>query len=443
MMTEENQQNTQDSHEPDNERRRKVFVWLTEIGLVGSSVVIFIAFLSFLIGVYFPEGSALVGERQEDWFGDTHDAENVELRIDTQASDTSQLFSGEIVSISRRVQRRGGRSLAWNTAQLGDKFVQNDAVQTFSRSTASLEINDSSLLTIGENSLIIFGRQQTDPFSNSQESVLIMVNGELSGTLSGDDNSRFRFGVNLPNGDVTLMAQNPGDEVEFRITVNADRSTTLSLHSGMAEIVGRDGQRVTISAYESITMDSTGTRLRVSNLPSAPTGIGPSNNTVVSYRNVPQKIRFNWTSVERADRYHIVIARDPAFSDRLVDDDVVGTSFTHGALGAGTYYWHVRSRVAWAQSSKSNIHRIRVLQDLEAPKLHLDPPADAVVAGIWRLTGRTDPDASVYVDGVQITHNAGRIDQEISLRRGANIITVKAMDGVGNLNYASLAINAK
>ena len=86
---------------------------------------------------------------------------------------------------------------------------------------------------------------------------------------------------------------------------------------------------------------------------------------------------------------------------------------------------------------------LRVVQDVEGPLLQLDPPADTVMAGAWRLSGRTEPDASVFVDGVQITNEGGRIDQEIALRRGANIITVKAMDDVGNLNYASLAIFAK
>ena len=84
-----------------------------------------------------------------------------------------------------------------------------------------------------------------------------------------------------------------------------------------------------------------------------------------------------------------------------------------------------------------------LFRSLEAPLLELNPPTDTVLAGTWRLTGRTEPDASIFVDGIPVAHVAGRIDQEIALRRGVNIITVKAMDSVGNLNYESLAINAK
>ena len=438
----DNEWNTDNGKSPRQERRRKVIVWITELGMVGGCVAVFFFFLITLIGVYFPQGSTLVGERNDELFGDLNDADGVDLQIDSQAS-AQDVYAAKIVRMQRRVQRRGRRSLAWDDAQLGDKFVQDDAVQTFARSTALLEIGDTSYLTVHENSLIVFNHQEADPYLGGQQTVMLMIEGELSGTISGENASGIQFGVNLPNSEVTLVARNPGEEVDFQITVNDDQSTTVNLHSGIANIVGRDGKIRTINANESVTIDPTGMTFRVSEVPPAPTGIGPANNTLVAYRNVPQKIKFNWSAVELADRYHVVIARDPEFSNLIVDDDVIGTEFTHGALGSGTYYWHVRSRVEWAQSNKSETHQIRVLQDLEAPLLELNPPSDAVLAGAWRLTGRTEPDASIFVDGVPVAHEAGRIDQEIALQRGVNIITVKAMDSVGNLNYESLAISAK
>ena len=438
----DNEWNTDNGKSPRQERRRKVIVWITELGMVGGCVAVFFFFLITLIGVYFPKGSTLVGERNDELFGDLNDADGVDLQIDSQAS-AQDVYAAKIVRMQRRVQRRGRRSLAWDDAQLGDKFVQDDAVQTFARSTALLEIGDTSYLTVHENSLIVFNHQEADPYLGGQQTVMLMIEGELTGTISGENASGIQFGVNLPNSEVTLVARNPGEEVDFQITVNDDQSTTVNLHSGIANIVGRDGKTRTINANESVTIDPAGMTFRVSEVPPAPTGIGPTNNTLVAYRNVPQKIRFNWSAVELADRYHVVIARDPEFSNLIVDDDVIGTEFTHGALGSGTYYWHVRSRVEWAQSNKSETHKIRVLQDIEAPLLELNPPPNTVLAGAWRLTGRTEPDASIFVDGVPVAHEGGRIDQEIALQRGVNIITVKAMDSVGNLNYESLAISAK
>jgi len=367
----------------------------------------------------------------------------VELGINGQGEKTNTLFAGEILNIQRNVKHRGANSLAWDTANIGGKIVSNDAVQTFARSTALMEINNASRLTIGENSLIVFDQREADPFLNDSSPVLVMIDGELSGTLSGDDKSRFQFGVTLPNSDVTLRPRTPGDDVEFVITVNDDKSTTVNIHKGSAQIIGRDGKLKTIGDRQSITIDSSGRGYQVSSLSSAPKPTGPSHNSSASYRNVPKQIQFTWNAVSNADRYRIIVARDPEFSDRVVDDDIVGTTFTHGALGAGTYYWAVRSLVGWSQSEQSAVRKLRVMQDTKPPALELDPPPDSILAGAWRLRGRTDADATVFVDEMPVEHVNGRIDHPIDLKPGANLIVVKAFDGVGNLSYAPLLVNAK
>lgn len=427
----------------DDDRRRARFVWLSETAMVGGCMLVFFAFLTLLIRLTFPEGTALIVDPDTTGLADTSWGGDVELGIDSDGAEIQQLFAGEILSIQRRVQHRGANTLTWSDAHIGDKVVQNDAIQTFARSTAVMEVNNESQLTMGENSLIVFDQNAADPFLADSNSVLVMIDGELSGSLSGATKSRFRFGVNLPNSDVTLQPRKPGDDVEFLITVNDDKSTTVNVHEGTAQVVSNDGTLKTIGDRQSVTIDPSGSDLRVSTLARAPLPTAPSDDAAITYRNVPARIEFSWSAVPHADRYHIVIARKPDFSERVVDDDVVGTSFTHGALGAGTYYWHVRSRTGWSQSAQSPARRLHVRQDLEPPRLELEPPPDTIQAGAWRLHGRTDADATVFVDEVPVVHEDGRIDYPIELRPGANVIVVKAIDGVGNLSYGSLLVNAK
>jgi hypothetical protein len=403
----------------------------------------FFGFLTILIRVLFPEGTSLLVDSDGHILADTSWSGDVELSIDATDGSVDTLFVAEILKIQRRVQHRGANTLTWNDADIGGKVMSNDAVQTFANSTAVMQVNSDSQLTIGENSLIVFDQQEADPFLADSNSVLVMIDGELSGTLSGATKSRFRFGVTLPNSRVTLQPRTPGDDVEFLITVNDDQTTTVNIHKGAAQIVAADGTLKTIGDQQSITIDSTGSDLRVSQLTRAPTPTGPSNNSTVSYRNVPQQIVFTWDAVRNTDRYRILIARDPEFSDRVVDDNVVATKFTHGALGAGTYYWTVRSRVGWSQSEQGAIRRLQVKQDLDPPTLELESPPDTIQVGTWRLRGRTDADAIVFVDEIQVEHENGRIDHPIELQPGANLIVVTAIDGVGNLSYAPLLITAK
>jgi hypothetical protein len=436
-------QNSDEKTTADDDRRRARIVLLSETAMVGGCVLVFFAFLTILMRITFPEGTSLILDPDATVLTDASWSGDVELGIESDGAEVQHLFAGEILQIQRRVQHRGANTLTWNDANVGDKVVENDAVQTFARSTAVMEVNNESQLTMGENSLIVIDQQQADPFLADSNSVLVMIDGELSGNLSGATKSRFRFGVNLPNGDVTLQPRKAGDDVEFLITVNDDKSTTVNVHEGTAQVVGTGGTKKTIGDQQSVTIDSGGTGFRVSRLAQAPLPMSPADNTAVTYRNVPAQIEFKWNAVPLADRYHIVIARNPDFSDRVVDDDIVGTSFTHGALGAGTYYWHVRSRIGWSQSQQSPARQLHVRQDLDPPKLELDPPPDTIQAGAWRLHGRTDADASVFVDEVPVEHDGGRIDYAIELRPGANVIVVKAIDGVGNLSYGSLLVNAK
>ena len=422
-------------------RRRAALLALSEFGLVASSMIVFFAFLTLLIRVYFPQGTTL-GENAGWTSASLLPGGEIELEFGS-GNSFAQIFAGEILTIQRRVQRRGANSLAWAEANVGDTFTQNDAVQTFAKSTALLRVNDESRITIGQNSLIVFEKRAADPFVSRQGSVMVMIGGEMSGRLTNDDNSPFEFGVSLPNSEVTLVRRAEDDAVDFLITVNDDQSTTVNLHGGIAEVIGRDGQRMTITENQSITIDAAGTQLVVSNLPDAPRSSGPLNRQTVTYKNVPEVVDFSWGAVAGADRYHVVIARDAEFTNRVVDDDVFGTSFRHGALGPGTYFWHVRSRAAWSQSQMSTVRQLRVIQDTAPPSLELDAPADSVVAGEWRLHGTTDSGARLFVDDSPVQHDNGRIDHPIQLNPGANIIIVKAMDDVGNLNYASITVNAK
>jgi hypothetical protein len=423
-------------------RRRAALMALSEFGLVIGSVTVFFVFLTLMIRVNFPQGTTL-GETRPWSAGLLRDGGDVELEFSSTSSFAAQVFAGEILTIQRRVQRRGSNSLVWSKANVGDTFTQNDAVQTFAKSTALLKVNEQSRITIGQNSLIVFDKRAADPFVSQQSSALVMIAGELSGTLTSDDNAAFAFGVKLPSSDLTLVRRVQDENVEFLVTVNDDQSTTVNLHGGTAEIIGRDGKRVKITENQSVTIDSSGTQITVSNLPEAPRSTGPANRETVTYRNVPGMIDFTWDAVANADRYHIVIARDAGLSDRVVDDDVISTSFRHGALGPGNYYWHVRSRAAWSQSRMSTVRRLRVIQDTAPPVLELESPPATVTAGQWRLHGMTDSGANLYVDDLPVPHDNGRIDHLIELIPGANIIVVKAMDEVGNLSYASIAVNAK
>jgi hypothetical protein len=177
-------QHSDDSSGAEDDCRQARFVWLSETALVAGTVLIFFAFLTILIRAYFPEGTSLMIDPDESVLPDLSWGDDIELEINTENGVVEQLFVGRILRIQRRVQHRGANTLTWNAASVGDQVVRDDAVQTFARSTAIMEVNESSRLTIGENSLIVFDEREGESALPDKNSALVMVNGELSGTTA-------------------------------------------------------------------------------------------------------------------------------------------------------------------------------------------------------------------------------------------------------------------
>ncbi len=143
-MNEENQ-NFDNETEAVNERYKARFVLLSEASMVGGCMLAFFGFLTILIRVLFPEGTSLLVDSDGHILADTSWSGDVELSIDATGGSVDTLFAGEILKIQRRVQHRGANTLTWNDADIGGKIMSNDAVQTFSQSTAVMQVNNDSL----------------------------------------------------------------------------------------------------------------------------------------------------------------------------------------------------------------------------------------------------------------------------------------------------------
>ena len=81
---------------------------------------------------------------------------------------------------------------------------------------------------------------------------------------------------------------------------------------------------------------------------------------------------------------------------------------------------------------------------MELPSLEVSYPDASEEGDRFELSGRTDPDARVFVGGmpVKVDRN-GEFMHSLFLQRGYNVIVVEAVDKVGNVNYFSRTVNVK
>ena len=420
---------------PDHEDMpRTRYLGLIDIGVLLTAVGVFLCFLILLIRFVFPQGarlgdispggdSALLGAGERGGFG-----------IAGDAMDKFGDFIAHLADVRREVKIRSADSIAWTDATEGVSVRNRDAVQTFANSRARVDFTTDNELRIAQNSLVIFRSGAADPFLQRRDPAVVVMEGELTGAVNAEYGS---FGVELPVGVVVLKGDgDTGDAVDFKLSINPDKSSTIAIYAGEAD-VNIAGKHYRVTANQGLTIAEDGRTAGVRALPALARIRLPGANAVAKFRDIPPRVEFRWGNVDGAQNYRLELAKDARFEEILVDEYLRDAAFTHGNLAAGTYYWRVSARSGWAQGPATAPRRLRVVADTEPPLLELNP-IEQVVAGAYQLRGRTSRDATIYVRGERVPTAAdGSFEYVFEASPGSNPIVVEAIDAVGNVAYNS------
>jgi hypothetical protein len=266
--------------------------------------------------------------------------------------------------------------------------------------------------------------------------------GEVWGNVGGAGEERETVHVTSP-GTVTDVTPVAGGRAQFRILVDRDKHSVLSLYHGTADVVAR-GHTVRVVANQSVTMDSlNGVGAPVA-LPAAPALVSPDARATFHYRERSPRIEFRWEPVAAADGYRLLVSRSPQFEGVVIDERLATSLFSTGSLNSGTYYWRVSAMRAGAESAPSPPRTLVIASEQRPPGLAVEFPAAAVSADRCVVRGTTDPGTRILVAGQNVTVDAsGAFEQGVALKRGFNVVVVEAIDRVGNTTYRSKVIEAK
>lgn len=422
----------------DAETRRDRYRGIMDVGVFFATLAAFLLFLILLVQILFPQGLRL---------GDTTMSTNSTMTDGKGHGDVGlagdnvgnlSRFKAYLGDVRRDVKIRSADSIAWTNAVRGSSVSDRDAVQTFTRSRARVNFTRENELQIGQNSLVVFRNGASDPFLDRREAAVVVLEGELTGSVNSDYGT---FAVELPAGLVELTAEVGTDnQVEFKLGVNPDKSSTIAIYSGYADI-NVAGVHYRIAANHGITISSDGTTVGTIALPSLPAIFGPANNAVARFLDAPPKVDFRWGEVASAQNYRIEISRERDFEEVLVDDYFASTSFQHANLASGDYYWRVSAGVAGLLGPASTTRRLQVERDAEPPKLALQP-IEQLIAGNYILRGKTTAGAKVFVRGASVEPSPdGYFEHVFNPQLGTQSIVVESIDAVGNVAYKSQVLH--
>ena len=352
--------------------------------------------------------------------------------------------AAHLTAMRNQVKSRSASEIAWGKATEGMALRDRDAIQTLDRSNATITFDDSNYLDMGQNSLVIIQRLEDDPALKERRSFLVMVEGDLRGRIAGARDSVVRLEVATP-GAVTRIQRAPASEGElkFKISVHPDRSSTIAVYEGFADVVAR-GQVIRVGANQSTVVKADGAPADLVPLPAAPVLDSPADGVRVYYRDLPPRIQFAWSALPGAKAYHLVLARDPAYRSIVDEDYPTPAGLTRGNLRTGTYYWRVSGLDGTREGAFSRPRDLEVTQDREPPFLEVRLPPATTQENSFRLAGRTEPGARILVGGERVpTNEAGEFEYDLQLRPGINLVVVQAVDPAGNVSFRSQMVNLK
>lgn len=352
--------------------------------------------------------------------------------------------AARLTAMRNQVKSRRASEIAWGKATDGMDLRDRDAIQTLDRSNATITFDDRNYLDMGQNSLVIIQRLEDDPALKERRSFLVMVEGDLRGRIAGSGDSAVRIEVATPSA-VTRIQRAPesAGELKFKISVHPDRSSTIAVYEGSAEVVAQ-GQTVRVDANQSTVVKMDEAPASPETLPALPVLGAPADGSRVYYRDLPPRIQFAWSALPGAKSYHFVLARDAAFRSIVDEDFPAPARLSHGNLRTGTYYWRVSGLDGTREGAFSRPRDFEVTQDREPPLLEVRLPPATTQEDRFRLEGRTEPGVRVLVGGEGVpTNEAGEFEYEMKFRPGINLVVVQAVDAAGNVSFRSQMVNLK
>lgn len=413
----------------------------------------FVLFIFVLKGI-FPEG-----DPTRFWFREERGALPVSLErgrgeIEIRLQDESGTNRGGRGALAARltftqheVKSKRSDEIAWSRAQTGLPLFDRDAVQTLARSSAVITFDEKNYLDMDENSLVIIKRLERNPILKERRSFMVVIDGSLRGKIDGSGPENVKLEIATPTAVTEVNTKsNGGRPADFQIHVNPDQTSTVTVYSGVARVMA---QGVTVEVGENQV-----THIGLDAPPQTPQSVqppvslaAPSAGEVSFYRDFPPEITFAWSPQEKAVRYHLQIARENSFRERVLDEITGRTAFLYGNLKEGRYVWRVASiDTEGIKGQWSEARGVEVVRKQTPPLLLVaSPKGDEVInrERIW-VDGRSDGDTQVYVNGKRVRKDAkGRFREEVPLKKGVNLIVVESVDPAGNVSFQKRIISRK
>ena len=271
------------------------------------------------------------------------------LRLNPQIHDTKHLKPGSRIRVvvSRQLPKRNAlvdrvaRRVdakpdpePWATAHEGDLLKENDGLRTYEKSSADLQFDDGSHLTMTENSLLFLKEMRPAQRRPASETIEI-IDGQID--LTSRPKKKATAELHVLIGATSISHNATGARpVSTRSRKASDAKAQVMVYGG-SSVVASAGKSVNVGA-------GMGTQVEQGKAPEAPQKLLPAPVLVEPMADAAAEATlrsgFTWKSVPNAAAYTIEVFRD-AGATQLVEraTGLRETSWRPSALPYGDFYW--------------------------------------------------------------------------------------------------------
>ena len=330
------------------------------------------------------------------------------------------------------VQRRDVKGRAWKDASVNTVLLEGERVRTLSESNAGILFRDESRLRLDQNSLALIQKMRSNKLKNTQNSSIMLLEGDLSAFLTGSKKGA-NFHLEIPDIDTTIRST--------RFWVSRDeKSTRFSNYDGELEISTAEDKLV-LGKNQGSVVGRRQKRLSLHNLLPRASLISPA-----SFATVPSnRLVLEWESIKGAHSYWLEVSTDKMFNRAVYSEKAfTSTRYVWEKVPPDIYYWRVSAvDKEGLPGPKSEVRVINVVKDTTPPYLLVNTPSNEAFVrdGIITITGEAELGVTACVgENTLKLDPSGNFLSWIPLSDGSNVLSIEARDEAGNVTQRELKL---
>jgi hypothetical protein len=351
-----------------------------------------------------------------------------------------------LTAVEGKVKVKPNEREAWGDARLSDQLHVGDVVQTETRAGAQISFNSGSVVSVRPDSVVYIGG------SAEASTAAWRVQAGRVNFSTGDEATE----IVTPTVRTTALQNAAGN-----IDVTDKGDTGVKIFRGQAEVQTTQGQKITLSENQAVQVDSAGKAGSRVDLPPPPTLITPAPKSKLPLVAPPEaSARLSWNAVKNGVTYRVamdfnVTQANLLLSAALDESGLTTTSHDLKGLNLGRYFWRVSAvNKDGFEGAFSRVSFFAVVEP-EGPQPAATPTPgekplalvlqaiDEVAPGIVHVGGRTDPGATVTVDGNAVKVLADGSFSEYVRRSGPGELVVRATGPDGRFTEQSRAVSKR